>query len=55
MSVKITKITNDNNDIDLAKKMYKDLEDRRNNKGIEETKDVAAGETGYESFGRESI
>ena len=51
---KITKITNDNNDIDLAKKMYKDLEDRRNNKGIEETKDVAAGETGYESFGRES-
>ena len=51
---KITKITNDNNDIDLTKKMHKDLEDRRNKKGIEETKDVAAGETGYESFGRES-
>jgi len=58
---KIKKITNDTNDINLTKEMFKDLEERRKNKGIdeskgiEETKDVAAGEIGYESFGRESI
>ena len=54
---KIKKITNDENDNNLTKEMFKDLEERRKNKGIdeskgiEETKDVA----GYESFGRESI
>ena len=49
---------NDVNDINLTKNMYnsqKDWEKDRKNKGSEETKDVATGETGYESFGRESI
>lgn len=46
---------NDVNDVNLTKQMFKDFENRRKNTGIEETKDVAAGETGYESFGRESI
>jgi hypothetical protein len=45
---------NEANDSIITKQMFKDLEERRKNKGIEETKDVA-GEIGYESFGRESI
>jgi len=50
-----TKEAKDNaNDSIITKQMFKDLEERRKNKGIDESKDVA-GEIGYESFGRESI